>query len=149
MSNVLVGVSFFGPDDRLYQEVTIIPGQAMTIDIPPFATVLKIVAGSAPEPPVVSSDPSSFRDRVLEWLRDELNKPVVSVEKVTGSGTDWLGDTESGFYSEEYIEIDWTDTQGRKLTTEVRGDSFLSLWGRLVGAILETENKDLRDGGAT
>lgn len=145
-----VSVSFYGPNDRLHQQVTIGVGQMMMLDVPPWSTVMKIVVAHEPvaESPVVSDDPSSFRDAVLEWLQTELDETVVSVEKVTGSGTDWGGDTASGFYSEEYIEIDWTDATGRKRNTEVRGDDFVQLWGRLVGSALRNEGSSSRAGAS-
>jgi hypothetical protein len=51
-------------------------------------------------------DPAGFRSCVLAWVQREYPEwRAVEVLQVEGDGSDWEGDTESGFYSRFNVEI--------------------------------------------
>ena len=91
---------------------------------------------------------TGFNDRVLGWLRQWRYPGAVSVEKVLPYGTDWAGDTESGFYDEFNVTIEFTEqmtvhvgpeerTEFIPRTVEVNGENMASLWQWVVAGYEE------------
>jgi hypothetical protein len=74
-----------------------------------------------------ASAADGFKAAVLAWLIDE-GMDAVSVEQVSGYGTDWEGDTESGFFSSFGVTVRYTNQAGDTRAKEVTGDDMESLW---------------------
>lgn len=72
----------------------------------------------------------AFRVMVLEWLQKE-RPDATAVLSVNGDGTDWEGDTDSGFYSRFGVEITYLTAVGKKYFA-VTGDDMEELWNWIV-----------------
>lgn len=71
-----------------------------------------------------------FNGRVLAWVQQRY--PAVAIVSVRGSGSDWAGDTEGGFYSRFDVSIRWANAQGQVDWMDVNGEDMDSLWRALV-----------------
>lgn len=81
----------------------------------------------------------AFLDRVSEWLAP--GHPGAVATAVHSSGTDWAGDTESGFHSNFNVWIQFVSPDGRAGSVDVEGSDLESLWRFVVGGfgpIVET-----------
>lgn len=76
-----------------------------------------------------------FYDVVLDWLRHAGKQPgAVKVVRVEGTGSDWAGDTEGGFYDRFEVVITWEDAGGHTHREAVGGEQTASLWDWVVGS---------------
>lgn len=88
------------------------------------------------------SAPVSFYEAVLSWLRTEGGVPTAAqVVAVSGDGTDWAGDTESGFYERFGADVAWLDEKGNRHIEEVLGSRMESLWMWVMRAWPEQTGK--------
>jgi hypothetical protein len=78
---------------------------------------------------------SDFYGLVLTWLREWGNDTAAAVTAVTGDGSDWEGDTESGFYSRFSVSIQYVTASGKTATYEVHGEAMESLWRTVVARL--------------
>jgi hypothetical protein len=135
--------SFYAADGTPLGSQVIPDGQTVMLGLPgsaqPVAAIQITPVVRQPEPAPEIPEPAGFRELVLAWLREKGDHPeAASVEKVSGWGTDWDGDTEGGFYDSFGVSIDWTDSDGGKHFTEPHGDAMESLWHWVVRAWPET-----------
>ena len=128
-----ITLSFVSDDGERLSTQTLAADSTYSISIPLGVHMLELSA-RLPEPsaPPSREDSPEFRAHVLRWLREEKDLDAVSVESVAGYGTDWEGDTDGGFWSDQNIDMTWIDSSGQQQYTEVRGDDFMSLWHWVV-----------------
>jgi hypothetical protein len=128
-------LSFIAEDGRRLSTQTLAADSTYTVSIPFGVHMLELSARlPEPTPPPPREDSPEFCVHVLRWLREVKDLDAVSVEGVSGYGTDWEGDTAGGFWPDQDIGINWTDSSGARQFTEVRGDDFMSLWHWVVGS---------------
>lgn len=78
----------------------------------------------------------AFEEHVLAWLQQ--HRPTATeVVKVDSYGTDWMGDTEGGFYSGFSVDITWLDLVGGRHSFGVEGEAMDSLWEHVVGGFTQ------------
>jgi hypothetical protein len=70
---------------------------------------------------------------VAEWLRGR-GYADATVTAVMAFGDDWVGDTNHGFDSKFYTEVEWVDAVGNRRSETVEGEDMESLWKHVVGA---------------
>jgi hypothetical protein len=134
MADVFVVLEFRDGEGRSQISQVITPELTFTVDIPLEARTLTL-STSVTKPPFtpVPSSPPGFNDHVLLWLREKEQLDAEHIESVTGYGTDWAGDTNGGFYSEQTITIEYRTGSGDRAILEVTGDRFISLWNWVIG----------------
>jgi hypothetical protein len=74
-----------------------------------------------------------FENRVLEWVKKQLDGDAVVVLTVIGRGSDWAGDTEGGFYTEFEVTIRYRLADGTVKHRDITGEDMGSLWAWTVG----------------
>jgi hypothetical protein len=130
-----VQVAFHRADGVMLAAAEMAAGVRYEMDVPEgtarMSLTWPVVPAPSVEPPSRENLPA-FRAHVLRWLREEQGVKAVSVEQVSGYGTDWEGSTESGFYSTTSIEINYTAEDGKQRFKDVTGEDFMSLWHWVV-----------------
>jgi len=129
-----VQIMLYGADGALLRAIEVAAETIYEMDVPEGTVRMRL---NWPQVPTPSPEPSredlpAFRAHVLRWLQEQKGIDAVSVEKVSGYGTDWEGDTAGGFYRDESIEVSYTDTAGKQQWRDIRGDDFMSLWRWVV-----------------
>jgi hypothetical protein len=74
---------------------------------------------------------TGFDALVLAWLRSDCPE-ATTVTEVVPYGTDWAGDTESGFHDEFGVTIRYETPAGPRWA-EISGERMESLWRAVVG----------------
>ena len=78
---------------------------------------------------------SGFYEVVLDWMRAEhKGQNFTSVDDVKSYGTDWYGDTESGFSQNFEVTIYYTQPGNRRRQEIVQGEALERLWHHVVWA---------------
>lgn len=77
--------------------------------------------------------PDGFGEVVLAWL-NRHTKVAVRVTSVEGCGSDWEGDTLSGFHEDFFVRISYVNAVGARARMDVRGQDLASLWKVVVGS---------------
>lgn len=83
--------------------------------------------------------PAGFAAAVLAWLNAgqvdlSTDDPAVELTACSMYGTDWAGDTNSGFYSEHDLTLSWKTAAGRPGHATISGEKMSSLWNAVVAA---------------
>lgn len=77
--------------------------------------------------------PQGLADLVARWLKEEQDEDdVVVVLALATYGTDWAGDTESGFHSEADTEVRWRKADGSIGYRHLVGQDLADLWDWIV-----------------
>ena len=74
---------------------------------------------------------AEFNAAVSEWATRHYRRNV-TVTEVRAYGSDWAGDTESGFYSSFEVTLYGTDDTGAGFFEDVDGEAMGSLWNFVV-----------------
>lgn len=143
MTLIGVQLAFDGPDVAVAAQAFVVAeNMTWTCLIPPGAASVRITPVVEQRPPTPPTTSAGFRAYVLSWLREEAGiSTAASVENVFCYGTDWAGDTPSGFYSEFDMGIDYTDADGslHRKNINATGEEIASLWRWVIGGWPEHE----------
>lgn len=75
---------------------------------------------------------TEFELRVYQWLVErEAMDPAGTITSVVPLGTDWAGDTMSGFHDDFAVTIHYTTSDGKGYA-DISGSDLESLWKACV-----------------
>lgn len=74
----------------------------------------------------------AFAASVLAFIRATKDAEATEVTAVNGSGTDWAGSTEGGFYSTFSADVMWRRADGTVTGHYYEGEEMGDLWNWVV-----------------
>jgi hypothetical protein len=120
---------FHGPCTVAFgdHQIRLLAGQRRIVGPVPLGVEPRIIPDPPKETPMPSPVTAAFNAVVLEWLQQQ-ESDAASIEALETDGSDWNGDTLSGFYSEFRFTIRYVTSSGRKDSLAVEGEQMADLW---------------------